>query len=279
MFFAGPVPLMIRATSSIFVLLVVLACGPSPGTDDDGSGDGGTTSGRGSGGTEDASASSAASTTSAEGSSAAVDETGSTDTGVSACEPPADPPACEQTECSQRWSYQCPECSTSIEGCFWNDFQCDYPELGCELDAPCPDVFAVGDDDPNVLTAVLDEDAAICVLTALRDGVPGVFRIEWGVMFDCCWTSEQVHGGGDGTVVVEWKTQGFGLDLGGTLGRTGVLPLQPPSYFDECLADPTPAALVDCLVGMVGPALDPPPEDYVPPFTTGECRSLDFSCP
>lgn len=197
------------------------------------------------------------------------------------CAGPGGAPQCEQTECFARWDYSCGSCQSFTSGdCFSYSEGCSDPWLGCDLGSPCNRVWALSSAGEDVLDTIEDEEAAICVLTALRDGVPGTFRIEWGLMFDGGWPVEHVHSSGDGTVVVEWYFDCPGCQNYGTVGRSGVVSLQPASWFDDCLADPTTANLIACTVGLVEiPFGNPPREGYVPPFTTGECVSLDAVCP
>jgi len=96
------------------------------------------------------------------------------------CEGPVDAPPCEQTECFQRWDWSCDACESFTAGdCFSYDQGCTNPWLGCLVDArfPCSRVWAQGGAEFDVLSALEDETAAVCVLTSLRDGVPGTFEI------------------------------------------------------------------------------------------------------
>jgi len=190
-------------------------------------------------------------------------------------------PVCEQTECVQRWDYSCGSCQSFTGGtCFSYDQGCSQPWLGCALDSPCPRVWAQSGDTFDQLATLEDEAAAQCVLTSLRDGVPGTYRILWGEMGDGGWVQSYVYSGGDGTVVTEWTVDCPGCQNFGRIGRTGVLPLQPATWFDDCLADPTAETLIQCTVGFLQYEPEqPPPEGYVHPFTTGECDSLDALCP
>lgn len=197
------------------------------------------------------------------------------------CEGPVGLPVCEQAECLQRWDYACGDCQDFTAGdCFSYDQGCSSPWLGCDLESPCQRVWAVGGASFDMLTELESEEAAICALTSLRDGVPGSYEIIWGEMTDEGWVSEWVHSGGDGTVVVEWQFDCPGCFGFGHIGRSGVLSLQPTAWFDDCLAAPTAESLIQCTVGLVEYEFgQPPPEGYVPPFVTGECVSLDAACP
>jgi hypothetical protein len=198
------------------------------------------------------------------------------------CEGPADAPECEQTECLQRWDYSCGSCKSFTTGdCFSYDQGCAYPQLVCTLvEPPCQRVWAQDGGFSNMLTELEDEAAAVCVLTSLRDGVPGTYEIIWGYMDDGGWVTEWIHSAGDGTVIVTWLYDCPGCFGFGSVGRSGTLELQPTAWFDDCLADPTPENLIACTVGLVEyEPSGPPPEGYVPPFVTGECVTLDAECP
>ena len=86
--------------------------------------------------------------------------------------------------------------------------------------------------------------------------------------------------GGKDSVYIEWELDCQGCPESGALGRSGQLTLQPDSFFDACLAQPDTASLIQCVFGFVDfQAGSPPPADFVPAFTTGECASLDAVCP
>jgi hypothetical protein len=198
------------------------------------------------------------------------------------CEGPADAPECEQTECLQRWDYSCGSCKNFTRGdCFSYDQGCSNPRLGCiPEELICSRVWAQDGGFSGTLTELEDEEAAICLLTSLRDGTPGIYEVLWGYMDDGGWVNEWVYIQGDGTVVVEWQVDCPGCFGFGSVGRSGMLERQAPEWFDDCLADPTAENLIACTVGLVEfvPG-DPPPEGYVPPFVTGDCVSLDAACP
>ncbi len=199
------------------------------------------------------------------------------------CEGPAGVPVCQQTECLQRWSYDCGLCESFISGdCFSYDLGCANPWLGCGTGRPSPCGRVWVQEGQTGLDAIEDEPAAVCMLESLRDGVSGTYRLEWGFMDDSGWVVEQIHAHGDGTAVVEWQFDCPGCFNSGDLGRSGTLSLQPAGWFDDCLADPTVERLIECLVGIPDEEYQssrPPPEGYVPPFVTGECVSLDTACP
>jgi hypothetical protein len=197
------------------------------------------------------------------------------------CEAPA-AAACEQTECMQRWDYTCGLCESFTSGdCFSYDLGCGNPWLGCSNDAPTPcDRVWAQESESSMLGAFEDEAAATCVLTSLRDDVPGSYQILWGYMDDGGWVVLWVHAMGDGTAIVEWYYDCPGCFGFGSIGRSGTMSLQPDEWFDDCLAAPTPESLIECTVGLIEyQPSNPPPEGYVPPFVTGDCVSLDAACP
>ena len=196
------------------------------------------------------------------------------------CEGSSGLSACPQRECVQRWEYSCGDCQTFEGGgdCFSYGVGCASPWLGCSLGKPCDRVWAQSDG--AALTTLEDEAAALCVLTALRDRTPGEHQIIWGEMGDEGWVSLSVYVSADGTAVTEWRVDCPGCFNFGVLGRTGALELQPADYFDVCLADPSPDTLITCIVGFLEYDWgQPPPDGYVPPFTTGTCVSVDPVCP
>lgn len=196
------------------------------------------------------------------------------------CEGPGDVPACAQTECLQRWDYSCGECQNFSDGdCFSYSEGCSSPWLGCGFGSPCSRVWAIDESWNGELNGLEDEEAAICVLSAIRDGTVGTYEILWGEMGDVGPMTEYVHVHGDGTATVEWVFSCGGCINFGSMGRSGKLHLQATSWFDDCLADPTVENLIKCTVGLVQYDGDGPPDSYVPPFTTGECASLEPSCP
>jgi hypothetical protein len=203
------------------------------------------------------------------------DATGSADY---SCDAPA-LPACEPSSCSDRWAYRCDDCETFVGGgdCFSYSQGCSDPLLTCDLPRPCSRVWAIPGLD--TLETLEDEAAAICVLEALRDGVPGEYEIIWGEMSDQGWISEQVFAGGDGRVVTQWRYDCPGCFNFGAVGQTGVLPLELPSFFDDCLTNPTAASLIGCLVGPPDLPGILPPDGYLPPFVVPTCDSLTPACP
>ncbi|NVB40929.1 hypothetical protein G6O69_24025 [Pseudenhygromyxa sp. WMMC2535] len=193
------------------------------------------------------------------------------------CEAPGDLPICAQSECAQRWDYGCDNCQEFVGGgtCFSYSEGCSLPLLDCsDLEKPCDRVWAW---DEGLESLENGLEPAQCVLASLRDGAPARHTILVGYMGDEGPIAENVIALGDGKVIVEWVFECGGCYNFGRLGRSGVLSLQPTSYFDDCLADETEAGAVACLIGLT--SADDLPEGYLPPFTTGTCDSLTPACP
>lgn len=202
----------------------------------------------------------------------------STDTGALDCSPAA-LPACPVQGCREDWSFSCPGCGEFLpqDTCFEIDVGCAYPALNCALPDLCPRVWGQGYD---VIEGLEDDAAATCFLSALRDGKPGRFTLLYGEMLDSPLVYMDVYYGGKDRVLVEYFFECEGCPDSGYFGRTGQLALQPDAYFDGCLAAPDTAALIQCVFGFTDfPAGEPPAADYAPPWTTGECVSLELVCP
>ncbi|MCA9636130.1 MAG: hypothetical protein KC420_08905 [Myxococcales bacterium] len=199
---------------------------------------------------------------------------------AAACDP-VDPPPCAVDACVQSWSYACPDCGVEFDAgrCFAISEGCAYPGLACALPKPCPRVWAHSLDF-GTLDIFESEDAAICVLDGLRSGAAAAYEILWGEMSDEGVTVLEALVDGQGGATIQWYVDCQGCPESGRVGRSGRLALQPQAYFDACLNAPTTASLIDCIYGFTeyvegaGPA-----DDYTPPWTTGECLSLDFACP
>jgi hypothetical protein len=197
------------------------------------------------------------------------------------CANDADLTVCPQTSCVQRWDYSCAGCESFSTGdCFSFDHGCAAPTLECALDMPCLPVLALPDEQTGQLGLLEDAPAAPCMLEALRDGTPGVYEVGWGESYGAGWITEQVYAPGDGTVFTQWQFDCPACTHHGTIGRTGVMSLRSADYFDECLAATANEDLIQCIVGFLEFEPDtPPPQGYLPPFVTGECTSLEPSCP
>jgi hypothetical protein len=113
--------------------------------------------------------------------------------------------------------------------------------------------------DPDNEVIVDNIDAAICVITAMRDGASA--RFELAVLDN---NLVDIINVGDGTGMVQWS-HAYG-DLFCAV-RSQRLALQPPSYFSDCLSDPTPSGLAACL----GTTYDCEFDVLVPPWATGAC--------
>lgn len=207
--------------------------------------------------------------------------------GAAVCTPntacdPVGLPACPVTECTQRWSYACPECGIEFDRatCFAISEGCTYPWLTCDLPKPCPRVWAHAAENYGTLEVFEAESAAICVLQSLRDGTLARHEILWGEMTDEGVTVMEVLADGQGGATFQWLVDCQGCPESGVVGRSGRLALQPAAYFDACLVAPTTASLLECIYGFTdfqegqGPA-----DGYTPPWTTGMCSALEFACP
>ena len=154
---------------------------------------------------------------------------------------------CSIDECIERqtWEWQ------------WTPHYCVNLVWKCGFPAPCEQVYlTLSDTDNEVVVDTVD--AAICVITAMRDGVPAHFELNfWGNLVD-------VINVGDGTGMVQWS-HSYG-DLYCAV-RSQRLALQPASYFSDCLSDPTPSGLAACL----GTTYDCESDVLVPPWATGAC--------
>ena len=117
----------------------------------------------------------------------------------------------------------------------------------------------------DAITGFESEEAAICTLTALRDGTPGKFEILWGEMGDEGINYMEVYSGGKDSVYIEWELDCQGCPESGALGRSGQLTLQPDSFFDACLAQPDTASLIQCVFGFVDFQAGSPPPATAPP--------------
>lgn len=230
-----------------------------------------------SGTTTDASSSTTATTTTASSSST----TSTTDATAGMVCDPQGLPECAVDSCAQRWSYSCDECGVEFNSalCFEIDVACAYPKLSCDLPKPCDRVWAYGQEF-GVLETFESEDAAICVLTSLRDGDLARHEVLWGQMTDVGVVRMDVFADGAGGATVQWEVDCQGCPTSGTFGRSGVLKLQDQAFFDGCLNAPTTATLLDCMYGFTefdeGSGLA---QGETLPWATGECSALEFGCP
>jgi hypothetical protein len=200
------------------------------------------------------------------------------DTSADACSP-GQLEVCPVTQCIEDWSFECDGCGFEVNDstCFEIDVGCAWPALACDLPTPCDRVWGQGF---ATIESLEDDNAAICLLTALRDGTPGRYEVLWGEMGDAPLVYMTIHSGGKDAVLVEWYLECQGCPISGAFRRSGQLALRPDSFFDDCLAMPDTASLTECVFGFVDfTAGQQPAIDYTPPFTTGECTSLDIACP
>lgn len=275
-----------RCASMLF--LTAAACGPESSTATAGGDDGSSTHTTAADSTTaDVTATSTTSTSSTVDSNATTDATSSptesstSDTsGMPGCEQPRWP-ECAVASCLEVWDYECSACdpeSSPGATCFGQSEGCAYPFGDCGLPpSPCGRVWGIGE---SSIDSFEDEAAATCMLEALRDGVPGTYSLLWGEMGDFAHVEMQIHLGEGGGAQMQWYMECQGCIAFGTVGRSAILELQPPSYFDDCLAAPTTESLAQCIFGFTTFEFEaPPPEGYTPPFTTGRCSSLEPGCP
>ena len=190
--------------------------------------------------------------------------------------------ACAVDSCVQRWNYACDECDIEFDParCFGVDIGCAYPALTCNLPKPCERIWAFGERNPETLEFLESDDAALCVLTSLRDGEAARHEILWGAMEDSGVVVMDVFADGAGGATIQWEVDCQGCPSSGSVGRSGLLALQPAGYFDDCLDAPTTASLIQCAFGFTDFSQGSGPADgYTPPWTTGECTALEFACP
>ncbi len=207
--------------------------------------------------------------------------------GVATCTPdpacsPVDLGACPVDACVQSWSYACPGCGIEFDrsACFAISEGCTYPWLACDLPKPCPRVWAHSAENFGTLEVFEAESAAICLLQTLQSGVLAKHEILWGEMTDEGVTVMEVLVDGKGGATFQWVVDCQGCPESGRVGRSGRLALQPAAYFDECLAAPTTASLLQCIYGFTAFQEGQGPVDgYTPPWTTGMCSALEFACP
>jgi hypothetical protein len=109
---------------------------------------------------------------------------------------------------------------------------------------------------------VIPEAVAPCVLQALRDRTPGKLSLEWGVFQeDGPIVAATVWLLGDETVRMSWNVYDYCCGRHTWYISRRVL-LQPPSFFDDCLAADV-EGLIDCFTAGLS--------TYEPPPTAG-CR-------
>ncbi len=211
---------MLRAS---LLAIQVVACGPTKGGDDDGTG---TTTG---------------------GTTQSVMPTGST-AGDPGCDPPHDATddcCCFSTEPAEEGMNGG---DRVLNACITSTL-CPTLTIMCDHDDPkCPIYDGFGGGPGEV--AVNDEDALACVLTALRDGEPGMveWTIEWGLI-----TVDRFYIREDRTVL----THRIDADEGGPLhGPVTLEPLAAAGVFEFCLAEPALRDRVACLVSpTAGPVV------------------------
>lgn len=198
-----------------------------------------------------------------------------------ACAPEGLSP-CSVVRCVQSWDFQCGQCGSKIERerCFEISAGCAYPTLDCELPSPCDRVWGYGAEDPAVLDTLDDEDAATCLLKSLRNGESARYEIAWGDMSDGKGTVMEVFAGSDGRLTMQWSIPCESCATSGHVGRTGMLELVEPEFFDACLGESTTESLLACIFGFTAPlAGGGMPKGHLPPWVVPQCVELDAYCP
>lgn len=157
------------------------------------------------------------------------------------------PQPCEQDECVYGHSI---EGEGGLPGAI-----CQNLLWTCAFPSPCPAVQI----DP-VTPKVADVDAATCAVQAMMAADRAVITLP-GLGTD----SGALFIVGDGTAMIQWNESAG--DVVYSI-RSGRLELQPMSYFEACLADPTPEALGACLIAGSSATYN---GAWTPPWSTGEC--------
>lgn len=259
-------------TRSIPLLILVFAAAACPKTDP------GETDGTGTAGMTEPTT--AATTTTTTATTTTTTTTPTTTTGD-----PTEPGTGTSAGTGEPWSVDA--CLTRFE---WD---CDFDE-GCAAPMPVPFHACAAQmlcDPLEIKTqgniedyeVVETEEAAQCVLAALRDRTPGQVRIVWG--------DPQGFGGdagiaiqatvtilGDDTVLMDWQWDYKTCCINRAAVSRRVL-LQPAAFFDECLDMPTTESLIACFTAGSN-IYDPAPDGWMPPWTLGMCDEMAaLDCP
>jgi hypothetical protein len=176
-----------------------------------------------------------------------------------------------------------------LDGCMTRFFWDCWPQFDCDPPQPLPHPNCGGPMlcDPIQIRAsisgaavydhVIPEAAVPCVLQALRDRTPGTLSIEWGIFHQYgAIVSANVWLLGDETVRMSWKVydQCCGRNIWYISRR---VPLQPPAFFDDCLAADLDGQLACFTAGL--DIYDPAPDGWLPPWTLGKCDdALPATC-
>jgi len=252
--------------SMLVLATLPLACGPSTGSTD-----GGTEP------TSDATETTAPGpTTQAEPttSTTSTTSTNTTDEPTGTTSPATtegtDPPSeCAPQPCATKITYPCESeiGGPCVDPCELETTDCGGPDL-------CPPIVikTQGADEYEVVQTEAD---AQCVLQAMRDRTPGRLRISWGDpqgFFGDAGTA--VHATvsltGSDVVRMDWEWE-YKACCAASYARFRRMVLQPPAFFDDCLADPSTANLIACFTAGTL-AYDPSPDDWLPPWLqNGAC--------
>lgn len=187
--------------------------------------------------------------------------------------------ACEIDACLTRFTFDCEDFNPS--GCVP---PCDFRGWECGLPQACKPIKLQNTPDSlELLTLHSPVEDAVCVLQQLRDRAIGRVTIEWGDIqgFEAdaaVSVLANVDIVGDEGVLMTWSWDYKACCID-TLAQSQRVLLQPPAFFDDCLADPTPEKLTACLIGATPTPYEPAPDDYLPPWTLGMCDATPPACP
>lgn len=116
---------------------------------------------------------------------------------------------------------------------------------------------------------IVPDTAAPCVLRALRDRTPGQLYLEWGIFQeDGPILGATVWLLGDDTVRMSWNIYYYCCGQY-TWDISRRVLLQPPAFFDDCLAADLDGRIACFTAGL--DIDDPAPDGWLPPWTLGEC--------
>jgi hypothetical protein len=135
-----------------------------------------------------------------------------------------------------------------------NTSELGVPEFECALPAACPKVtffYGVepgGGPQPDPVPHFNDTEAAICVLTKLRDREPSTLTLWHYDEFDVF--GQYLHSQTIFIVDAEFGASNGEdrYDLGGNVYTTRRQILKPPEYFDGCLAMTDPREMYECML-------------------------------
>lgn len=168
------------------------------------------------------------------------------------------------SECLAKFEWECPGCE-----------ECPSPKpivhYACGGALLCQPVEIAGAGPGIEFNTLESQEAAICVLQALRDRTPGRINIVWGDVMGV-YLAEYVNATifliGDDTVLMNWTYSEGCLFEREAVSRRVVL--QTKDFFENCLATPDAATLIGCFTQGASLAFPDPP-NWFPPWTLGSC--------